>query len=120
MYFPPMGYDEKGNRWGYDRFDDIWAGIFAKKIIDHLGYAVVNGSPFVEHKKASNVNENFKKEANGIKTNETLYKKVKNVELTSNNIKKSHIELIDKIKLPNESYFRKLKKSIKIWAELLK
>jgi reversibly glycosylated polypeptide/UDP-arabinopyranose mutase len=67
MFFPPMGYDNKGDHWGYDRFDDIWAGIFAKKVIDHLGYAVVNGSPFVEHKKASNVNENLKKEAKGIK-----------------------------------------------------
>ncbi|MBI2120340.1 MAG: hypothetical protein HYT94_01810 [Parcubacteria group bacterium] len=53
MYFPPMGYDNKGKYWGYDRFDDIWAGIFAKKVIDHLGYSVVNGSPFIEHKKAS-------------------------------------------------------------------
>jgi len=43
MYFPLMGYDKHATHWGYDRFDDIWAGIFAKKICDHLGYGIVNG-----------------------------------------------------------------------------
>jgi len=120
MYFPPMGYDNKGKHWGYDRFDDIWAGIFAKKVIDHLGYAVVNGSPFVEHKKASNVNENLKKEAKGIKINEILYKKVKNVKLTSNNIEKSYLELVNKVQFPKKKYFYTLKKAINIWTDLLK
>jgi len=120
MYFPPMGYDNNGKHWGYDRFDDIWAGIFAKKIVDHLGYAVVNGSPFVEHKKASNVNENLKKEAKGIEINEILYKKIKNVKLATNNIKKSYLELINNVQFPKEEYFSKLKKAIKIWVKILK
>lgn len=120
MYFPPMGYDNMGNSWGYDRFDDIWAGIFAKKILDHLGYAVVNGSPFVEHKKASNIYENLKKEAKGLEINETLYKKVKNVKLTEDDIEKSYLELANKVRFPKKGYFNKLKKAIKIWVELLK
>lgn len=120
MYFPPMGYDNKGNYWGYDRFDDIWAGIFAKKIIDHLGYAIINGSPFVEHRQASNVNENLKKEAKGIEINEILYKKIKNVKLVNNNIKKSYLELINNVQFPKGKYFNKLEKAIKIWVEILK
>lgn len=119
MYFPPMGYDNKGNHWGYDRFDDIWAGIFAKKIIDHLGYTVVNGSPFVEHRKASNINENLKKEVEGIKTNESLHQKAKKVKLTANNIKDSYLELTKKIQFPKEKYFKKLKEAMKIWIKLL-
>lgn len=115
MYFPPMGYDNKGNHWGYDRFDDIWAGIFAKKIIDHLGYAVLNGSPFVNHKKASNPFENLKKETRGIEINESLYQRVKKIKLTANNLKDSYLELIEKIKFPKEKYFVYLKKAVKIW-----
>ncbi len=115
MYFPPMGYDNKGNHWGYDRFDDIWAGIFAKKIIDNLGYTVTNGSPFIEHKKASNIMENLKKETKGMKTNESLYQRVKKIKLTANNLKDSYLELIEKIKFPKENYFDYLKKAVKIW-----
>lgn len=118
MYFPPMGYDNKGNHWEYDRFDDIWAGIFAKKIIDNLGYAVVNGSPFVEHKKASDVFKNLQKEARGIATNEILYKKVKEIRLTSKNIKANYLELLNKINFPEKIYFKKLEKAIKIWIKL--
>jgi len=117
MYFPPMGYDNKGRWWGYDRFDDIWAGIFAKKIIDHLGYSVINGSPFVNHKKASNVRENLKKEAVGIKTNEILSRAVQKVKLKSKDLKNCYLELSEKTTFSKEGYFQKLKKAIKIWVD---
>ncbi len=118
MYFPPMGHDNIGNHWGYDRFDDIWAGIFAKKIIDHLGYAVINGSPFVKHKQVSNVNENLKKETKGIKINESLYRSIKETKLTANNLKDSYLELIEKNKFPKERYFDLLKEAVKIWISI--
>lgn len=120
MYFPPMGYDNNGKKWGYDRFDDIWAGIFAKKVIDNLNYSVVNGSPFVVHRKASDVFENIKKEAAGIKTNETLFEKVKNTKLNNKAIKSSYLELFNKVDLPKEVYFAKLKKAARIWVDLFK
>lgn len=120
MYFPLMGYDEKGNHWGYDRFDDIWAGIFAKKIIDHLQFAVANGSPFVEHKKASNVFKNLQKEAKGIETNEYLYQKVNKVRLTSKTVLDCYDELVKKVKFPNEEYFNILKRAMNIWAGLFR
>ncbi len=43
MYFPLMGYDPRGRYWGFDRYDDIWAGLFAKKVCDHLNLTIVNG-----------------------------------------------------------------------------
>jgi reversibly glycosylated polypeptide/UDP-arabinopyranose mutase len=118
MYFPLMGYNDKNLHWGHDRFDDIWAGVFAKKIIDHLDLAVVNGSPFVEHKKASNVFTNLLKEAKGIQTIEILYQNVDKVTLTSKTIVGSYKELIAKLELPKEDYFIKLKKAIEIWLNL--
>ncbi|OGK32271.1 hypothetical protein A3F57_03780 [Candidatus Roizmanbacteria bacterium RIFCSPHIGHO2_12_FULL_36_11] len=118
MYFPPMGYDNKGNNWGYDRFDDIWAGIFSKKILDHLGYAVVNGAPFVEHRKASDVFKNLQKEASGIKTNEILYKEVQKLELKSKTVLDCYHELAEKVNFPNETYFNKLIDAMNTWYRL--
>jgi len=118
MYFPPMGYDNKGDYWGYDRFDDIWAGIFAKKIIDHLDFAVMNGSPFVEHNQVSDVMKNLFKEAKGIKINEKLYKFIKKTKLKSNSLNKSYQELAQKTVLPDGNYFTYLRKAMYIWSLL--
>ncbi len=118
MYFPLMGEDTKGKKWGYDRFDDIWAGIFSKKIMDHLGYGVVNGAPFVRHDKASNVFSNLKKEAKGIEANEHLWELVDKVELESQKVDECYQELAEKIKWPNSKYFRKLKQAMIIWPKL--
>ncbi len=118
MYFPLMGESPLGKPWGYDRFDDIWAGIFAKKIVDHLGLAVVNGSPFVMHERASNVFKNLQTEAGGIEVNENFFKKVDRAKLSSSNIKDCYWELAQKTKFPNEKYFDNLRKAMKIWVNL--
>ncbi len=118
MYFPLMGENTKGKKWGYDRFDDIWAGIFAKKIMDHLSYGVVNGAPFVEHRKASNPFSNLKKEAAGIEINEELWKAVDKVKLTKTTPKDCYIELAKKVKFPKGRYFTKLRAAMIIWANL--
>lgn len=117
MYLPLMGQDIFGNDWGYDRFDDIWAGIFSKKIMDHLNYAVISGAPFVKHQKASNPFTNLQKEAKGIETNETLFKKVDQINLTSKDIIGSYRELINSLKI-KEEYFLNLKTAINLWLDL--
>lgn len=113
MYFPLMGQN-----WLHDRFDDIWAGIFVKKILDHLGLAVVSGSPLVDHRKASDPAANFQREKRGMKTNEILWKKVQQVQLTKKTPKDCYLELTKKIKFPKEKYFAKLKEAMMIWASL--
>lgn len=118
LYFPLMGKDPAGRAWGYDRFDDIWAGLFAKKIMDHLGYGVVSGSPFVEHRKASDPYINAEKEKAGILTNEVIWKQVDNVHLTQQSPVLCYKELAYKIQFPKEQYFRYLKKAMLLWADL--
>ena len=118
MYFPLMGTDVENKPWGYDRFDDIWAGIFAKKIMDHLGYGVINGSPFIEHRKASDPYKNLQKEAAGIEANEVIFKNVHAVKLTKKTPVEAYAELIKKVKLPNNPYFKTLKKAILVWLSL--
>ncbi len=118
LYFPLMGENRSGEKWGYDRFDDIWAGIFSKKILDKIGMSVVNGAPFVEHRKASDPFKNLIKEARGIEKNEQIWKAVKKVELSSTSVIECYMELINKVEFPDEPYFKKLKEAIIIWLNL--
>jgi len=118
MFFPMMGQSPDGRKWPYDRFDDIWAGVFSKKIMDHLGLGVINGSPIINHKKASKPKENQIKEMSGMKINETLWKKIDEVELTSKTPKNCYIELAQKANFPKNYYFNKLKEAMIIWANL--
>jgi len=118
MFFPTMGQKPDGSSWPYNRYDDIWAGLFSKKIMDHLDLGVINGSPFVEHKKASKPKNNYQNELAGMKMNEILWKRVSEVKLTKKTPKTCYIELAEKIKFPNNEYFRQLKKAMIIWANL--
>lgn len=118
MFFPMMGETPKGKEWPYNRFDDIWAGIFSKKIMDHLNLEVISGSPIVHHKKASKPTENHIKEMSGLKVNETLWKLIDEVKLTKNTPKACYVELASKINFPKNNYFQKLKKAMVIWANL--
>jgi hypothetical protein len=58
----------------YNRFGDIWAGLFAKKTLDALGAVmVVNGEAIVRHKRASDPVANLVREAPGIPLNEDIW-----------------------------------------------
>lgn len=118
MYFPLMGEDASGNAWGFDRFDDIWAGIFAKKIVDHLGWAVVNGSPFVRHRGDSDRNANLRKEKDGLVVNERLWKLVDEVRLTERTSVACYLQLAGQIRFPRSVYFARLRRAMTIWADL--
>jgi reversibly glycosylated polypeptide / UDP-arabinopyranose mutase len=60
----------------FDRFGDIWCGIFMKKIADILSMPVTSGIPYIHHDRASNPFANLKKEAYGLEVNEKLWEYV--------------------------------------------
>lgn len=63
------------NRVGYDRWDDIWSGLFSKLICDHLRRPIlVNGKASVVHTRASNTQRNFELENPGYHLNEEMWK----------------------------------------------
>jgi Reversibly glycosylated polypeptide len=59
---------------GVKRFDDIFAGIEAKREIDKHGWAAVTGYARVHHERASNVFTNLENEALGLRLNEDFWK----------------------------------------------
>ena len=117
MYFGIFGPD-----WGFDQYDDIWAGVLAKKVSDHLGYGHVSGYPSVEHRKQSNVYTNLKKQAPGLQMNENFWRAVQAIQLTSTGIVESYRELIEK--LPDviegepSGYTSIFKNACLIWCDL--
>lgn len=114
---PLMYFGLQGDKYPYNRFDDVWAGIFAKKVIDHLGLAVRSGIPSVEHRRQSNVFENLQREASGLALNEVLYKEVEAIRLTKTSIVDSYKELIAQLPDIND-YIKQLKKATLIWLSL--
>jgi hypothetical protein len=62
MYFGLMGSRPDGQSWGVHRYGDIWAGLMAKRITDHLGGAIRSGTPFVRHQRASDPVKNAQQE----------------------------------------------------------
>lgn len=78
MYFPPMGECQP-----YSRFDDIWCGLVAQKVMAHLGWSWTCGEPFVRHQRASDTLANLAKEAPGILANEKYWEVIDGVTLTA-------------------------------------
>lgn len=106
-----------GEGYEYHRFDDIWGGIFLKKICDHLGVHISGGSPYIRHERASDPNVNIIKEKPGLEINERLWLDVKKITLNGKDFKSCYISLAEQ--LPEYSpYWAKLKEAMKIWANL--
>lgn len=58
----------------YNRFGDIWSGLFIKKYLDaNDGVMVINGKAAINHERASNPFNNMKREAPGLEINEGLW-----------------------------------------------
>jgi hypothetical protein len=117
MYFLLMGQNSQGAHWPYDRFGDIWAGVFAKKIGDHLGLVTSSGAPSVHHSRASNVDANLRKETPGYPMNELLWKAVGDVQLNGDSPVQCYRELAAKLSMPGE-YWGVLRRAMTVWADL--
>lgn len=111
----------------FDRFDDIWAGLFAKKVADHLGYAVTTGSPSIIHTKESDPTQRVIKEGPGIAAHELLWPKIAGSDLHAGftTVKSSYSALADRVdsasydeQMPFPDYWKKLAEAMKIWQGL--
>jgi reversibly glycosylated polypeptide/UDP-arabinopyranose mutase len=119
MYFGLFGPD-----YGFDQYDDIWAGVLVKKVLDHVGYAAVTGSPSVDHRKQSDVYANLRKQAPGLEMNENFWLAVDRIQLNPVNqdIRSVYIELVER--LPDviggepDGWTKKFKQAALIWAGL--
>ena len=67
---------------GVDRFDDIWSGVFLKKVLDKLGKSMSFGLPLCVHDKTPrDVFRDIQAEMDGVLINEQLWKVVDEIQL---------------------------------------
>jgi hypothetical protein len=107
----------------FDRFDDIWAGLFAKKICDHRGYAVTSGGPSIIHTKESDPTMRVIKEGPGIAVHEKLWEHIRDTKLTVTTVADCYRQLARSVREfsvldPDRSeYWKLLARAMFIWTE---
>jgi len=116
---PALYFLLMGREYPYDRFGDIWAGLFVKRIADHLNVAISSGAPSVLHARASNVWVNLRKEAPGLEVNEFLWCRVEAVSLEGRTFAECYEELADKLVIDGE-YWDRLRQAMKLWTTLVR
>ena len=63
------------NAWGIGRFDDIWSGVFLKRVCDAQGKSMLSGRPLCQHNKGRrNVFKDLLSEAKALELNEHLWR----------------------------------------------
>jgi hypothetical protein len=117
LFFLLMGEDAAGNPIGYDRFDDIWAGMFFKKIADHQGWAVSSGSPSVHHARASNIDVNLARESAGLAAHEWLWRRVRALPLRAASPLENYREIAMELRKLG-GYWARLSDAMMIWSSL--
>jgi hypothetical protein len=116
-FTPAMYFLLMGPEYPFDRFGDIWGGVLAKRVADHLGLAINSGSPGILHKRASNVFANLAKESRGLAANETFWRAVDSVVLTAESVPAAYAQLADRLPLEQEEFVQ-LRRAMRTWAEL--
>jgi hypothetical protein len=116
-FTPAMYFLLMGPGYAFDRFGDIWGGVLAKRVADHLGFAVNSGSPGVRHERASNVFANLAKESRGLEANESFWRAVDSVRLTADTVAGTYLQLAERLPLDSEP-FVELRRAMRTWADL--
>ena len=117
MYFAPSGPDQP-----YDRFDDIWMGIIAKRVFDHLRLYCYTGYPQVVHDRASDPFKNLIKEAPGIEANEGFWAYIDAIDLTHSDLTQCVRDIARYMSdhpYRDEAYFVRYGSALLTWTENL-
>ena len=113
-YFPPQGAGQP-----FDRFGDIWAGVIAKRVCDHLKLGVRSGAPYVQHERASNPFSNLIKEAPGIAANERFWQVIDAAKLVSSTPEGCCGDIWEHLQRQQDTYLNRLGVCMEAWWRLL-
>lgn len=126
LYFVLMG----GNINGLviERYGDIWFGLFAKKIIDHMGDYTAFGKPFAIHRRNThNLLKDLQWEFWAIMFTEILSKFLESISLSKKTYSQCYLELAEKlekfidnneeINADAKKYFFDMISAMRIWVE---
>jgi hypothetical protein len=111
-----------------DRYDDIWAGLFALKLIHKLGYRATFGVPLTEHKRNKHdYISDLKSELIGMSLNNLLHEIVIKADVYSKSFADGYLELADILIKESKrcindeevlDYITKLSEAMRTWVDL--
>jgi len=111
----PAFYQLYMNFNNIDRFDDIWSGVFLKKIADHLGDNVCLGKPSGRHvKRGRSIFKDLQKEVNGLEMNEHLWKVCDTAEFSAKSYADCYLELADHLSRNLDKLAKRIE-HVKFW-----
>jgi len=117
--FAPLSYfGLQGQQQPFSRFDDIWFGVIAKKICDHLGWSISVGEPFIKHNRASDPFINLIKEAPGIKFHDNFWEYIDSAILTKTTAVECMKEIGNHLYNSDNLYVKKLGMAYCLWSNL--
>jgi reversibly glycosylated polypeptide/UDP-arabinopyranose mutase len=121
-FIPACYVPLQGEGQPFRRFDDIWMGIIAKKVADHLGFSVTMGKPYIFHARASDPMTNLVKEAPGIKFNEKFWETVEEISLTEKTPVDCMEEIAEGLSIKEDEYgyCKQLGAAIKVWCRIIR
>jgi hypothetical protein len=113
--------------WTLGRYDDIWSGVLAKKVIDAVGDKVTVGVPLVKHEKTPrDIFMDMQKEFIGILVSQRFYDALEKVEINSSDYFGGYQQLIDGLRkqdIYNDDaimdYFRKFFDYMELWLKIV-
>jgi len=114
MLCAPMGAGQP-----YARFDDIWCGLLAQRVMAHLGWSWTVGEPHVKHERASDAIKNLVKEAPGIEANERYWEVIADLnffkaETPLDALREAGKQLVDQ----KDEYLKHWGRSLARWCDL--
>lgn len=112
MYFMPMGRGQK-----YHRFADIWTGVIAKKVFDHLQLGVRSGGCEISHSRASNAEKNVKLEELGLPENEKLWDIISEIKLHQTTLEEAYLELMGNLAAFLGGYWERTYLAAQLWTD---
>lgn len=110
----------------FHRFDDVWMGLFAQKLIHRMGDTASFGLPLVDHRRNSHdYTQDFKTEFLGIVVNNWMWRFILDIEIESKTYQDGFIEIASK--LPGmfkntpflHRFFEKMRDSMVLWVRLI-
>lgn len=114
-------YKMDDNPWRIGRFDDIWSGIVAKKVMDNCGWSIINGNPLCIHNKAPRSTfKDLKSEVPGIEANEIFFKEVNGAPSNCNDIFESSEAIYETLQLSNHEFISYCGSFLGHWLDLLR
>ena len=116
----PYTYQEPDG-FGIARYDDIWSGLFVKKILDKLDKRMSAGFPVISHEKGTrDVSIDVRFETKGDVMNSFLWNNLSDLILESNDYTSCFLEIADWLEKESKSdvslnFFEKVAKSMYGW-----